>query len=189
MIHISPCSRSWLRKRPFAGGSSGSTTRLHSAVHNTQIVCRHFGDNRSRESSGLRHRGNRFEVSQTRFGLRSRRLRSNAWLLGAVANLSRMYGSLRYNGAAEGSIAAAPLINPSVAFHGEMWTMLMQMIPSADAIGQTECDASSAMGARTFVTGALLSVAAWIKATHPVQDRKVENESREISRRMDDVLP
>ena len=33
-----------------------------------------------------------------------------------------------------------------------MWTMLMQMIPSADAIGQTECDASRAMGWRTFVT-------------------------------------
>jgi hypothetical protein len=44
------------------------------------------------------------------------------------------------------------LINPSVASQGEMWTMLMQMIPSAYAIGQTECDASKAMGARTFVT-------------------------------------
>jgi hypothetical protein len=30
------------------------------------------------------------------------------------------------------------LINPSVASQGEMWTMLMQMIPSADAIGQLE---------------------------------------------------
>jgi hypothetical protein len=30
--------------------------------------------------------------------------------------------------------------------------LLMQMIPSADAIGQTECDASKAMGAREFVT-------------------------------------
>ena len=28
----------------------------------------------------------------------------------------------------------------------------MQMIPSADAIGQTECDASRARGAHTFVT-------------------------------------
>ena len=45
-----------------------------------------------------------------------------------------------------------PLINHSVASQGQMWTMLMQMIPSADAIGQTECKASSAMGARTFVT-------------------------------------
>jgi hypothetical protein len=57
----------------------------------------------------------------------------------------------RYSGDAEGSIAAAPLINPSVASQGEMWIMLMQRIPSADAIGQTGLDASSAMGARTFV--------------------------------------
>jgi hypothetical protein len=46
----------------------------------------------------------------------------------------------------------APLINPSVACQGEMWTMLMQMIPSADAIGQSGLDASSTMGARAFVT-------------------------------------
>jgi hypothetical protein len=43
-------------------------------------------------------------------------------------------------------------ISPNVASQGEMWTMLMQMIPSADAIGQTECKASRAMGARTFAT-------------------------------------
>ena len=49
-------------------------------------------------------------------------------------------------------MAAAPLINPSVASQREMWTMLTQMIPSADAIGQTECKASRGMGARTFVT-------------------------------------
>jgi hypothetical protein len=35
-------------------------------------------------------------------------------------------------------MAAAPLINPSVASQGEMWIMLMQMIPSTDAIGQLE---------------------------------------------------
>jgi hypothetical protein len=39
--------------------------RLHSAEYDAQIVCGHFGDNRSRKSDGLRHRGNRFEVSQT----------------------------------------------------------------------------------------------------------------------------
>ena len=49
-------------------------------------------------------------------------------------------------------MGAAPLINPTVASQGEMWIMLMQIIPSADAIGQTECKASRAMGARTFVT-------------------------------------
>ena len=82
-----------------------------------------------------------------------------------------------------GSIAAAPLINPSVASQGEMWTMLMQMIPSADAIGQTGLEASSAMGARTFVTpvafahAATLSRASWL-----------ENKAWEISRKMDDML-
>ena len=57
-------------------------------------------------------------------------------------------------------MAAAPLINPTVASQGEMWIMLMQMIPSADAIGQTKCDASRAMGARTFVTPAAFAQAA-----------------------------
>ena len=33
-----------------------------------------------------------------------------------------------------------------------MWIKLMQIIPSADAIGQTECKVPMAMGARTFVT-------------------------------------
>src|ERR1700751_27797 len=37
-----------------------------------------------------------------------------------------------------------------------MWIM----IPSADAIGQTDCDASTAMGARTFVTCATFTHAA-----------------------------
>ena len=30
--------------------------------------------------------------------------------------------------------------------------MLMQMIPSAEAIGQNDCEASRTIGARTFVT-------------------------------------
>jgi hypothetical protein len=57
-------------------------------------------------------------------------------------------------------MAAAPLINPSVAFQAEMWTMLMQMIPSTDAIGQTDCEASKATGARTLVTRAAFTHAA-----------------------------
>ena len=59
-----------------------------------------------------------------------------------------------------GRIAAAPLINPSVASQGEMWTMLMQMIPSAEAIGQGDCEASRTIGARTFVTRAAFTHAA-----------------------------
>jgi hypothetical protein len=51
-------------------------------------------------------------------------------------------------------MAAAPLINPTVASQGEMWIMLMQIIPLADATGQTGLRASRAIGARTFVTRA-----------------------------------
>jgi hypothetical protein len=76
---------------------------------------------------------------------------------------------------------AAPLINPSVAFQGEMWTMLMQMIPSADAIGQTECDASNAMGAH------IREVCGLYPSGHTQQGvrfriGRLENESREMSR-------
>ena len=52
-----------VRLRPLAGRPR--RTRSHSAEHHAQIVCGHFGDHRSRESNGLRDRGNRFEVSQT----------------------------------------------------------------------------------------------------------------------------
>ena len=86
-----------------------------------------------------------------------RRLRSNARLLGAepfafvwTIEIERRRRK-EYRG---------PLINHSVASQGEMWTMLMQMIPSADAIGQTECDVSSAIGARTFVTPVAFTQAA-----------------------------
>jgi hypothetical protein len=50
--------------------------------------------------------------------------------------------------------------------------MLMQISPSADAIGQTGLDASSAMGGRTFVTPAAFIQAATL-STRPDQDRKV----------------
>jgi hypothetical protein len=33
-----------------------------------------------------------------------------------------------------------------------MWTMLMQMMPSAEAIGQGDREASRTIGVRTFVT-------------------------------------
>jgi hypothetical protein len=80
----------------FEGGRSlaivGATTRSHSTEHNAQIVCGHFGDDRLRESSGVRNRDDPSRSRKPQFGLRSRRLRSNAWLLGAVANPSRLYG-------------------------------------------------------------------------------------------------
>src|SRR5580704_11935594 len=40
-------------------------TRSHPPEQHAEIVCGHFGDSRSRETNGLRYRGNRFEVSQT----------------------------------------------------------------------------------------------------------------------------
>jgi hypothetical protein len=69
-------------------------------------------------------------------------------------------------------MAGAPLINPTVASQGEMWIMLMQIIPSADAIGQTECKASRAMGARTFVTSVAFTHAATLSRALD-QNRKV----------------
>ena len=64
----------------------------------------------------------------------------------------------------------------------------MQMIPSAEATGQGDCEASRTIGARTFVTRVRL---------HPCRDTlqrvrlsigRLENETGEISRKMNDVL-
>ena len=66
--------------------------------------------------------------------------------------------------------------------------MLMQMIPSAEAIGQGDCEASRTIGARTFVT---------LCSLHPCGDTpqgvrlwigRLESETGEISRKMNDVL-
>ena len=48
--------------RSVAGRPRNDTIRLE---YRAQIVCGHFSDNGSQESNGLRHRGDRFEVSQT----------------------------------------------------------------------------------------------------------------------------
>ena len=61
--------------------------------------------------------------------------------------------------------------------------MLMQIIPSADAIGQTECQASRAMGARTFVTSVAFTHAATLSRASGSG-----SESRKIFREMDDML-
>jgi hypothetical protein len=64
----------------------------------------------------------------------------------------------------------------------------MQMIPSAEAIGQGDCEASRTIGAH--VRG--------LCGFHPCGDtqqrfrlriRRLENEAREISRKMNDMLP
>ena len=69
-----------------------ATTRSDPAEHHAQIVCGHFGDDRSRESIGLRHRGNRFEVSQTPVRVAIAKAPIECLLLGAVATPSRLYG-------------------------------------------------------------------------------------------------
>jgi hypothetical protein len=68
------------------------TTRSHSPEHHAQIVCGHYGDDRSRKSDGLRHRGNRFEVSQTPGRVAIAKAPVECLLLDAVANPSRLYG-------------------------------------------------------------------------------------------------
>jgi hypothetical protein len=45
-----------------------------------------------------------------------------------------------------------------------MWTMLMQMIALAEAIGQGDCEASRTIGARTFVTWASFTHAATLSS-------------------------
>jgi hypothetical protein len=68
-----------------------------------------------------------------------------------------------------------------------MWAMLMQMIPSAEAIGQDNCEASRTIGAHIRDVCIL----------HPCGDTqqgvrfrigRLENEAREISRKMNDML-
>ena len=66
--------------------------------------------------------------------------------------------------------------------------MLMQMIPSAEAIGQGDCEASSTIGARTFVTCASFTHAATLSRASGSGSGRLENEAREISCKMNDVL-
>ena len=59
--------------------------------------------------------------------------------------------------------------------------MLMQMIPSADTIGQTACDASNAMCARTFLTVAAFAQPATLsRASGSGWIGRLENESRKF---------
>jgi hypothetical protein len=143
-----------------ADGVIGPTTRSHSPEHHAQIVCRHFGDNRSRESNRLRHRGNRLEVSQ-----------APGWVTIAKASVECLIArgrcepfayvrTIKIKRRRRSKYRSGAFINPRVASQGEMWTMLMQMTPSADAIGQTERDASREMGARTFATPVAFTQAA-----------------------------
>ena len=142
------------------------------AEHDAQIVCRHFRGCRPRNPTDCAIAVTASRSRRPQVGLRSRRLRSNAWLLEVVANPSRSMDHRDENGAVRGRIAAAPRINPSVVSQGEMWTMLMQMIPSAEAIGQGDCEASKTIGARTLVTRVAFAHA-MTPAARPALDRKV----------------
>jgi hypothetical protein len=72
---------------------------------------------------------------------------------------------------------AASLINPVVASQGEMWTMLIQMIPSAEAIGQGDCEASKTIiGGRTFVTHVAFTHAAALLQRVRLSIGRSENE-------------
>jgi hypothetical protein len=51
------------------------------------------------------------------------RLRSNAWLLGAVSNPSHMCGAVEIDRRPRRKYRGGPLIIPRVASHGEMWTI------------------------------------------------------------------
>jgi hypothetical protein len=155
-----PCGTSRFRQRPFAGGSSRATPRSHSAEHHAQIVCGHLGDNRSRESHRLRHRGNRFEVSQTpvRVAIAKApveclvaRSRCDPFAYVRTVEIKRRRWREYRGGTFEQSEGRLPRRDVD---HVE------QMTPSADAIGQTECDTSRAMGARTFVPRVVFTHAA-----------------------------
>jgi hypothetical protein len=76
------------------------------------------------------------------------------------------------------------MIKPTVASQGEM-TMLIQMTPSAEAIGQGDCEASRTIGARTFVTCTPFG-----DTQRGLRFRigRLKNETWEISRKMNDML-
>ena len=69
-----------------------------------------------------------------------------------------------------------------------MWTMLIQMIPSAESIGQKDCDASRTIGSRTFVTFVAFVHAAILRKASGSGSEGWKTRTREISRKMNDVL-
>ena len=66
--------------------------------------------------------------------------------------------------------------------------MLMQMMPSAEAIGQGDWEASRTIGARTFVTCASFTHAATLSRAAGSGSEGWKTRTWEISRKMNDVL-
>ena len=108
--------------------------RSHPAEHYAQIVCGHFGDNRNRESNGLRHRCDHFEVSQTLGVVAIAKAPVERLVARGRCEPFAFVWTIRIERRRRREYRGRTLINPSVASQGEMWTMLMQMIPSAEAI-------------------------------------------------------
>ena len=69
------------------------------------------------------------------------------------------------------------MIKPTVASQGEM-TMLIQMTPSAEAIGQGDCKASRTIGVRTFVTCASFTHAATLSRASDSGSEDFEDDTR-----------
>ena len=121
---------------------ASAPSRSDPVEHHAQIVCGHLGDCRNRESDGLRDRCDRFEVSQTPGRVAIAKASVERLVARGRCEAFAFVWAIEIERRVGGRIAAAPLINPSVVSHDEMWTMLMQMIPSAEAIGQGDCEAS-----------------------------------------------
>ena len=64
----------------------------------------------------------------------------------------------------------------------------MQMIPSAEAIGQGDCEASKTIGARTLVTRVAFTHAATLCNASGSRSEGWKTRTREISRKINDVL-
>ena len=64
----------------------------------------------------------------------------------------------------------------------------MQMIPSAEAMGQCDCEASKTTGARTFVTRVAFAHAATLCNESGARSEGWKTRTWEISGKMNDVL-
>jgi hypothetical protein len=152
----------WPRAAPLRPSLSDSEPARHHRFRSGSPVGR--GGNLRLPRPPARHRGNRFEVSQTPVRVAIAKAPVECLVArGRCEPFAFVWTVEIKSGDVGESIAAAPLINPRVAPHGEIWIMLMQMIPSADAIGQTECEASRATGARTLETPAAFTQAAILR--------------------------
>ena len=93
--------------------------------HHAQIVRGHLGDCRHRESDGLRDRGDRFEVSQTPGRVAIAKASVERLVARGCCEPFAYVWTVEIERRRRREYRGDPLINPRVASHGEMWTMLM----------------------------------------------------------------